>query len=196
MVHKTNLSSAGIISDTRYWVKSTVIHYNLCPFANKVFSSDRLGFEVSSANSEEALLEDCLLAIQQLLAVPRDEIETSLLIHPHIMNEFSDYNNFLDMLDVLLEEMSLDGVVQIASFHPQYCFADSDESDAANFTNRSPYPMLHILREESITEAIEEWTERSLDVEQIPLRNIETLRKLGSDILESQLQACYREGSK
>jgi len=196
MVHKKKLSSAEIISDTRYWIKSTVIHYNLCPFANKVFSSGRLGFDVSFVDSEEALLEDCLLVIQQLLTSPRDEIETSLLIHPHIMNTFSDYNDFLGMLDVLLEEMKLDGVVQIASFHPHYCFADSNESDAANYTNRSPYPMLHILREESITEAVDEWAERSLDVEQIPLRNIETLRKLGADILESQLQACYREGSK
>ncbi|MCK4742307.1 MAG: DUF1415 domain-containing protein [Sulfuriflexus sp.] len=196
MVHKKNPSSENIITNTRYWVKSTVIHYNLCPFASQVFAGDKVGFEVSAATTEEQLLEDCLLAIQQMLATPREELETSLLIHPHVMNDFSDYNDFLGMIDVLLEETELAGIMQVASFHPDYCFADSDVDDAANFTNRSPYPMLHLLREESISEAIEEWTERSLDVEQIPVRNIETLRKLGADILADQLQACYREESE
>lgn len=196
MVHKKDLSPENVITNTRYWVKSTVIHYNLCPFAGQVFAGDKVGFEVSSATTQEQLLEDCLLAIQQMLATPREELETSLLIHPHVMNDFSDYNDFLGIIDVLLEETELAGIVQVASFHPDYCFADSGENDAANFTNRSPYPMLHLLREDSISEAVEEWSERSLDVEQIPVRNIETLRKLGADILASQLQACYREGSK
>jgi len=192
MVHKKELSSEKVITDTRYWVKSTVIHYNLCPFANQVFASGRLCFEVSMASTEEQLLEDCLLAIQTMLAAPRSQIETCLLIHPQVMNNFSDYNDFLGMVDVLLEEMALSGIVQVASFHPDYCFADCDENDAANFTNRSPYPMLHLLREESISEAVEDWSERSLDVTQIPVRNIETLRKLGADILASQLLACYK----
>jgi len=196
MVHKKELSSNNVIADTRYWVKSTVIHYNLCPFANQVFSTDRVHFDVSRATSEEQLLEDCLVAIQKMLAASRDEIETSLLIHPKMLNSFSDYNNFLGMIDVLLEETALTGIVQVASFHPDYCFADCDDNDAANFTNRSPYPMLHLLREQSISEAVEEWTERSLDVEQIPLRNIKTLRKLGADILASQLLACYKQVDK
>lgn len=196
MVHKTKLVPGEIITNTRYWVESTVIHYNLCPFSGQVFAHDRVSFEVSLATTEEQLLEDCLIAIQQMLAMPREQVETSLLIHPHIMTSFDDYNNFLGMIDVLLAETKLEGIVQVASFHPDYCFAECDENDAANFTNRSPYPMLHLLREESISEAVDEWAERSLDVEQIPVRNIETLRKLGADILASQLQACYREGSK
>ena len=196
MVHKKDPSPENVVTNTRYWVESTVVHYNLCPFAGPVFAGDKVGFEVSIAMTKEQLLEDCLLAIQQMLATPREELETSLLIHPHVMNDFSEYNDFLGIIDVLLEETELAGIVQVASFHPDYCFADSGENDAANFTNRSPYPMLHLLREDSISEAVEEWTERSLDVEQIPVRNIETLRKLGADILASQLQACYREGSK
>lgn len=195
MVHKKAPSPEKVITNTRYWVKSTVIHYNLCPFAGPVFAGDKVGFEVSIATTQEQLLEDCLLAIQQMLATPREEVETSLLIHPHVMNDFAEYNDFLGIIDALLEETELAGIVQVASFHPDYCFADSGENDAANFTNRSPYPMLHLLREDSISEAVEEWTERSLDVDQIPVRNIETLRKLGADILASQLQACYREGS-
>ena len=196
MVHKKDPSPENVITNTQYWVKSTVIHYNLCPFAGAAFASDRVGFEVSTATTQEQLLEDCLLAIQQMLATPREELETSLLIHPYVMNDFSEYNDFLGVIDVLLEETELAGIVQVASFHPDYCFADSSENDAANFTNRSPYPMLHLLREDSISEAVDEWAERSLDVELIPVRNIETLRKLGADILASQLKACYREGRK
>ena len=147
---------------------------------------------MSGALTDEQLLEDCLLAIRKLLTRPRDEVETVLLVHPRCMNDFSDYNDFLGMVDVLLEKMDLLGVVQVASFHPNYCFADCDVNDAANFTNRSPYPMLHILREESISEAVEDWAERDLDVREIPKRNIETLRKLGSEVLADQLSACYK----
>jgi len=192
MGHKNNSSREGIIASTLYWVKSTVIHYNLCPFANKVYAGDRLHVSVSASLTQEQLLEDCLLAVQQLLKTPREEVETVLLVHPQCMNDFSDYNEFLGMVDVLLEEMDLSGVVQIASFHPDYCFADCDKDDAANFTNRSPYPMLHILREESISEVVEEWAERGLDVESIPMQNIETLRKLGRDVLAGQLTDCYK----
>jgi len=193
MVHKTSTSHSDVIANTRYWIKSTVIHYNLCPFANKVFVDDRLYIEVSTATSNEQLLEDCLLAIQRLLAAPRDETETSLLIHPQCLENFDDYNEFLSMIDVLLDEMKLLGVIQVASFHPNYCFSECDVNDAANYTNRSPYPMLHLLREESISEVIEEWTLRGLDIEEIPTRNIEMLRKLGSEILADQLSACYKE---
>lgn len=192
MDHKKKSSKDTIVADTRYWIKSTVIHYNLCPFANKPFVGNRLHIKVSSAKTDEQLLEDCLLAIQQMLETPRDEIETMLLVHPECMSGFSDYNVFLNMIDVLINEMELLGVVQVASFHPEYCFADCDEDDASNFTNRSPYPMLHLLREESISEAVEEWAERTLDIEEIPERNIKTLRGIGSGILADQLKACYK----
>jgi len=193
MGHKKNSSIDEIVVNTRYWVKSTVIHYNLCPFANKVFVSDRLQINVSDATTAEQLLGDCLFAIQQMLKTPRDETETMLLVHPECMNDFSEYNDFLGTIDELLESMELSGVVQVASFHPDYCFADCDDNDAANFTNRSPYPMLHILREESISEAVEEWSLRNLNIEEIPNRNIETLRKLGRDVLADQLLACYKK---
>jgi len=192
MVHKNKLAPENIIANTRYWVESTVIHYNLCPFANKVLTSGRLHFEVSTANDAEELLEDCLLAVNKMLASSREEIETSLLIHPNTMNQFADYNDFLGMVDAMLEEMNLLGIIQVASFHPDYCFADCDKDDASNYTNRSPYPMLHLLREQSISEALDDWAARSLDVEQIPRRNIETMRKLGSKILAAQLADCYK----
>lgn len=192
MGHKTKLTSKEIIAATLYWVKSTVIHYNLCPFANQVYASNRLHVEVSNATTEEQLLEDCLFAIQQMLTTPREEIETTLLVHPECMTVFSDYNNFLGMVDVMIDEMALSGVVQVASFHPNYCFADCDEADAANFTNRSPYPMLHLLREESISEVTEDWAERGLDIEEIPRRNIETLQKIGHEVLADQLTSCYK----
>jgi len=192
MGHKKNSSHKVVAANTLYWVKSTVIHYNLCPFANKVFTSEKLQVEVSDALSAEQLLEDCLLAIQRMLSTPRDKTETVLLVHPECMTDFSDYNDFLGMVDVLIDEMKLSGIVQVASFHPDYCFADCDEADAANFTNRSPYPMLHLLREESVSEATEEWLERGLNIEEIPERNIETLRKIGSVVLADQLKSCYK----
>ncbi len=192
MGHKNNFSVEEIIKATRYWVKSTVIHYNLCPFANKVYESDRLSIEVSNATTQEQLLEDSLFAIQQMLKAPREEIETVLLVHPQCMTVFSDYNDFLGVVDVMIDEMELSGVVQVASFHPDYCFADCSEDDASNYTNRSPYPMLHLLREESISDVTEEWLERGLNIEDIPQRNIETLRKIGNEILVDQLKSCYK----
>jgi len=192
MGHKNNLTKKTVSANTLYWLKSTVIHYNLCPFANKVYCNSRLVVNVTEASTEKQLLEECLLTIQQLLKTPRSEIETILLVHPQAMNDFSEYNDFLGMVDVLLEKMDLLGIVQVASFHPDYCFANSKPDDAANFTNRSPYPMLHILREESVSEVVDEWEERGLNVADIPNKNIETLNKIGSEILADQLSACFK----
>lgn len=192
MVHKNNLSKNDIKKHTLYWVKSTVIHYNLCPFANKVYTTGRLQVDVSGAQTDIELLEDSLVAIQKLLSVDREEIETLLLVHPECLIDFSDYNDFLYVLDRCLEEMALTGIIQIASFHPDYCFAQTHDRDAANYTNRSPYPMLHFLREASVTDAIEDWQQRGLNTDDIPSRNIETLRKIGEKVLAEQRLDCFR----
>ena len=192
MGHKNNLSKDEIIKHTLYWVKSTVIHYNLCPFANKVYVTGRLQVDVSDAQTDVDLLEDSLVAIQRLLSVDREEIETSLLVHPNCLADFLDYNDFLHVLDRSLEESGLTGIVQVASFHPDYRFAQSQDNDAANYTNRSPYPMLHFLREESITEAVEDWQLRGLNTDDIPLQNIQTLRKIGDRILAAQRRDCFK----
>jgi len=118
-----------------------------------------------------------------LVEAPRSEIETAILIHPHVLTDFLDYNDFLAEADEVLEDLDLVGVVQIASFHPAYRFADTEPDDVTNFTNRSPYPMLHLLREESVTEVADD--PRML--EDIPRRNIATLRRIGRAGIEALL---------
>lgn len=154
-----------------------MIGLNLCPFAATPWRQNRVRFQVSQAQSEQQLAEDLAEELLALLAADPLERETTLLIHPGVLVNFLEYNDFLDLADHLLEDLALGGVLQIASFHPQYQFADSDADDAANCTNRSPYPMLHLLREASIEAA----TKRLSDPDAIYQRNIETLRELGMD---------------
>lgn len=163
------------IAATRHWIQSVVIGLNLCPFARKVFDADRIRFTLTDATGTDALRAALAEELERLIAAPRSEIETAILIHPHVLNDFLDYNDFLAEADDLLDELDLTGVIQIASFHPAYQFAGTETDDVTNFTNRSPYPMLHLLREESITEVASD--PRMLD--DIPERNIATLRRLG-----------------
>jgi len=186
-------SDQNIIDQTQCWVKNIIIGHNFCPFAKRELERESIRYSVNRTTDLESALQAMIDECGHL--DDNDDTETTLLI---FTEGFKDFENYLDLVELgekLIADQDYEGIVQVASFHPDYCFADSGENDAANFTNRSPYPMLHLLREDSISEAVEEWTERSLDVEQIPVRNIETLRKLGADILASQLQACYREGS-
>ena len=118
-----------------------------------------------------------------MVEAPRSEIDTAILIHPHVLTDFLDYNDFLAEADEVLEDLDLVGVVQLASFHPAYRFADTEPDDVTNFTNRSPYPMLHLLREESVTEVADD--PRML--EDIPRRNIATLRRIGRAGIEALL---------
>ena len=166
-----------IIETTRHWLERVVIGLNLCPFAVTPWRQDRIRFQVSTATRPEQLAEDLVEELLSLQAGDRAEHETSLLIHPAVLTDFLEYNDFLDLADQLLEELDLDGVIQIASFHPDYQFADSVPDDPANCTNRSPYPMLHLLREDSIAAATELLSDPNLIYE----RNIQTLRKLGLD---------------
>lgn len=165
------------IATVRSWLESFVIELNLCPFASRELLNNRVRFVLSDAHTEVQLLQSLEAEFEHLAA--NDSVETTLLIHPQVLADFSDYNQFLELADGLLVQMELDGVLQIASFHPHYQFADTQEDDAENYTNRSPYPLLHILREQSLSLAIE----HTPDIDQIPLRNIQKMNELGAEKL-------------
>ena len=166
-----------IVAATRHWLEKAVIGLNLCPFAKAVHVKQQVRYVVSNASTPEALLEALMDELQLLSDTDPDTIDTTLLIHPFVLNDFLDYNEFLDVADAAVEDMQLDGELQVASFHPDYQFADSDVNDIGNYSNRSPYPILHLLREESITRAVEAFPEAA----DIFDKNIETLEKLGHD---------------
>ena len=163
---------------TRDWLESVVIALNLCPFARREFVNDRVRFAISDARDEVQLLQALESELQLLFG--DETIETSLLVHPHVLGEFEAYNQFLDLADGLLAQMNLDGVFQIASFHPNYQFEGTLPGDAENYTNRSPYPTLHILREASLARAIDQ----TPDIDQVPIRNIQTMNALGAEKLK------------
>jgi hypothetical protein len=164
-----------IIAQTRSWLERAVIGLNLCPFAKAVHVKQQIRYVVSDATDEEGLLADLLFELQALADSDPEQIETTLLIHPYVLNDFLDYNDFLEVADAAVSELDLDGELQVASFHPDYQFADSHPSDIENFSNRAPYPTLHLLREESVAKAVAAFP----DAAQIFDRNIETLRQLG-----------------
>ena len=178
------LTNQHIALSVQQWVNTFVVDLNLCPFAKRELVKDRVRFVVSDANNEEALLLHLHAELERL--ENNSDIETTLLIHPLILNDFDAYNQFLDDADGLLQEMQLDGVFQIASFHPAYQFGGTDIDDAENYTNRSPYPALHLLREESLDRVLES-TEFA---EQIPIRNIELMNTMGNAELSALLKAC------
>ena len=164
----------AIVERTTRWVERVVIGLNLCPFAKAVQVKGLVRYVVSAATTNQLLLADLERELLALVERPASEIDTTLLIHPHVLADFGDYNDFLSEADALLETLQLVGVLQLASFHPDYCFADVAPTDQANHTNRSPYPMLHLLREDSMTRAVEAFPEPDTIYE----RNIETLRAL------------------
>ena len=165
------------IQDTQDWLLKAVIGLNLCPFAKAVHVKEQIRYFVSEATSVESLLQDLANELEHLAETSPEKTDTTLLIHPHVLQDFLDYNEFLDLADGLLEELNLDGELQIASFHPQYQFAGTEVDDITNFTNRSPYQTLHIIREDSIDKAVEAFPE----AEAIFETNIATMEKLGLD---------------
>ncbi|HKL51872.1 MAG TPA: DUF1415 domain-containing protein [Wenzhouxiangellaceae bacterium] len=166
-----------VIEATRRWLEKSVIGLNLCPFAGTPWRQGRVRFRVSEATGLQQLAEDLADELLALQATDPAARETTLLIHPHVLDDFFDYNDFLDIADGVVEQLELDGTLQVASFHPDYRFADSPPDDPANCTNRSPYPMLHLLREASIEAA----TASHPDPDAIYQRNIETMRGLGME---------------
>lgn len=166
-----------VTAATRNWLEKAVIGLNLCPFARAVYAADRIRYVVSDATTIEALLEVLAAELEVLAEADENQTETTLLIHPQVLGDFLDYNDFLEMADMLVEELGLDGILQVASFHPQYQFAETESDDIENCSNRSPYPTLHLLRESSVERAVAAHP----DTEQICRDNIKTLRQLGRE---------------
>lgn len=164
-----------IVRGTRHWLEKAVIGLNLCPFAKPVHARDQIRCVVSEAETPEELLADLIEELQTLAAAEPEEIETTLLIHPRVLNDFLDYNDFLGVAEEAVADLGLEGVIQVASFHPRYQFAGTEPDDVTNYTNRSPYPTLHLLREASVEKAVAAVS----DPAEIYQRNMETLRRLG-----------------
>jgi hypothetical protein len=176
-------------AETRAWVEHAVIGLKLCPFAPAPALKGLIRYIVSPAVTPDALLTDLRLALTELATTPPSEIETTLLIHPYVLGDFSEYNHFLGIADTLLRSLDLEGELQIASFHPQYQFAGTAPNDIGNATNRSPYPTLHLLRESSIAFAVDSFG----DTDVISERNIATLEKLGSEGWAALRQRCRKD---
>jgi hypothetical protein len=179
------MDNQQVIDATRRWISSVVIGLNLCPFAQRVFVADTIGYVVTDADNTQALLADLARELEALATAPIARVETTLLIHPHTLKNFCDYNVFLDRGDRLIGELGLRGTIQLASFHPDYQFADTEPDDVENYTNRSPYPMLHLLREASIVQ-LGDNPDTLLDV---PRRNCETLQGIGREKILEMLKA-------
>jgi hypothetical protein len=169
---------------TQSWLERVVIGLNLCPFAKAVQARGQVRYRLSVAQSVEALLVDLREELLALQDADPNLVDTALLVHPQVLQDFLDYNDFLAEADALLSELGLEGTLQIASFHPDYCFADSDPDDAANYSNRSPFPMLHLLREASVSRAVDTFP----DTASIYERNIATLRALTPDEVRGLLR--------
>lgn len=166
-----------VAADTVRWLERAVIGLGLCPFAAAVHREGRIRYVVTDATSEAALADVLATELERLADADPDILETTLIVHPRVLGEFLDYNDFLADADALVADMGLEGVIQVASFHPQYRFEGSDADDVENCTSRSPYPTLHLLREESVERAVAAHP----DPERIVRVNIEILRRLGRD---------------
>lgn len=171
----------SIIADVETWLDDVVIGLNLCPFAAMPRKNNQVRFTVSQALTEEVLLADLHAELTFMSQTPAIEVETSLLIVPDMLTKFDDYNQFLDLVDELLEVFEWEGIFQIATFHPDYCFAETEANSTENLTNRSPYPILHILREQSMEKALAKMS----SPDEIYKRNIQTMKELSADKIKT-----------
>ena len=167
--------TVGAAAETIAWVTRAVVGLNLCPFAKAPLVKGQIRCVVSDVRDAQALLEVLREELETLAEAAPDKIETTLVVHPHVLVDFAEFNDFLDEADLLLDAMDLTGVIQVASFHPQYRFAGTEDDDMGNATNRSPYPTLHLLREASVERAVDVFPE----ADKIFEANIRTLEALG-----------------
>lgn len=172
----TNTDNDQVIEATIKWLEHFVIKHNFCPFAVKPFKDKRIRYVNYSGSDEKELADKLIDEILLLKDADPKEIETTLVIAPLMLADFLDYNQFLDVVDSIIDELDVEGIIQVASFHPEYQFADLGKDDVRNYTNRSPYPMFHLIREDSIEKARE-----MMDTESIPDRNMDLLMELGID---------------
>lgn len=177
------------LRETRAWVVHAVIGLNLCPFAKAPHGKDRIRYVVSEATTTEALLADLAGALAHLVSKDEADVETTLLIHPWVLGDFLAFNDFLATGDALIADADLEGVIQLASFHPRYQFAGTRADEPGNATNRSPYPTLHLLRERSVERAVAAFP----DTDTIFAANIERLERLGPDGWSRLQQRCRDE---
>ena len=171
------MTNETIVAATQDWLEKAVIGLNLCPFAKAVHVKKQIRYVVSAATTEEALLEELMSELRHLQATDPEALDTTLLIHPYVLTDFLDYNDFLDAVDIATAEPEFNDAFQVASLHPQYQFAGTEVDDIENYTNRAPYPTLHLLREDSVDRAVDAFP----DADKIADVNIETLRKLGHE---------------
>ena len=163
------------IEATRHWLTRAVIGLNLCPFAKSVHVKDQIRYALSEARTLEDVLADLERELRHLAETDPEQIDTTLLIVPHALGDFTDYNDALYFADTLLKQLGPEGELQIASFHPMYQFDGTEPDAIENYTNRAPYPIFHLLREASIERAVDAFP----DAADIYERNMETLRRLG-----------------
>ncbi|MEP7243683.1 MAG: DUF1415 domain-containing protein [Gammaproteobacteria bacterium] len=184
-------SAQQALAETRAWVDRAVIGLNLCPFAKAVQAKGQVRYVVSEVTDEEALLVELREEMKRLVAADPAVLDTTLLIHPQVLNDFLDFNDFLGVADEALEELGFEGVLQVASFHPQFQFDGTDVDDVTNATNRSPYPTLHLLREDSVDRAVAAFPE----AEAIFEKNIHTLEALGAEGWAALQAQCREDAS-
>lgn len=182
-----NMNEEKLINSVKHWLDKTIIGHNFCPFAKKEFVNETIHYEVvNDANREEQLMA---LTHEFTRLDEQHDIATTLLLLPIGLESFFDYLDFLDIANNLLAEVGYEGTYQLASFHPDYCFADAQQDDSSNYTNRSPVPIIHILREARLEKVLESYPEP----EKIPEQNIILTEKLGSELFEEILEECRRE---
>jgi len=177
------ITNQTIIQQTKNWVSQIVIDLQLCPFASAPFNTDNINYTVLPEHDITLHLHQ--IADNYVLLDNEEKIETQLLIFPNAYKDFDDYLDLLHLANQILKDLKYSGIYQLASFHPLYRFADSTETDAANFSNRSPYPMLHILREASLEKAIANYP----NIEEVPQKNIDKLDKIGYSAMQKKLEA-------
>ena len=170
-------SHEEVIADTREWLEKAVIGLNLCPFAKSVYVKNQVRLVVSDATEPAQLAQELAAELRLLADTSPEETDTTLLIHPNVLQRFLDFNEFQDIADAIVAELELDGELQVASFHPKFQFEGTGINDISNYTNRSPWPTLHLIRESSIDRAVEAFPE----AEAIFEKNIETVNQLGLD---------------
>ena len=166
-----------VLIQTRHWLEKAVIGLNLCPFAKAVYVKNQVRLVVSQARHADDLLEELDRELVLLVATPAEQIDTTLLIHPTLFDDFLDFNDFLEVAEGVLDEHGLEGVIQLASFHPQFQFDGSEPDDIGNYSNRAPFAILHLLREESVERAVAAYPEADTIFE----KNVETLERLGNE---------------
>ncbi len=170
----SNHANSQIKADVNQWLNDVVIGLNLCPFAAKPQRNKQIDIFVSSANTDEALLEDIFSQFLHLEGTPVQELETTLVVAPYMLDDFWDYNLFIDWVEGLIDQQGWAGTFQVATFHPDYCFAGSEPEDPSNLTNRAHYPIFHLIREESMEKVLKHYP----DPESIPETNIARVNAL------------------